>query len=127
MSLFMSYVDMFDLFFQPETYIFNRNIKDMNPYKIVRNDNKTTLIFNALGLSSEDIKISLSKTSYGDILNISGSKKIDILNKTFDISSNFKVNIDGIKNIEYKCENGLLYIEIFYKEKPEVTVEITKK
>jgi len=99
----------------------------MNPYKIVRNDNKTTLIFNALGLSSEDIKISLSKTSYGDILNISGSKKIDILNKTFDISSNFKVNIDGIKNIEYKCENGLLYIEIFYKEKPEVTVEITKK
>lgn len=121
---------LFGLDFDKEFYRFTRNLKDMYPYEIIRKDNQATIIHNVVGLSKDDIKISLEKEGKIDYLVISGEKKNEITNKIYKVDSRFTINVDEIteEGIEWEVKDGLLYVYITFKkpEKPSIKIRYKK-
>lgn len=121
---------LFDLDFDKEFYRFTRNLKDMYPYEIIRKDNRATIIHNVVGLSKDDIKISLEREGKIDYLVISGEKKNEITDKIYKVDSRFTINVDEIteEGIEWEVKDGLLYIYITFKkpEKPSIKIKYKK-
>ena len=121
---------LFGLDFDKEFYRFTRNLKDMYPYEIVRKDNRATIIHNVVGLSKDDIKISLEREGKIDYLVISGEKKNEITDKIYKVDSRFTINVDEIteEGIEWEVKDGLLYVYITFKkpEKPSIKIRYKK-
>ena len=107
----------------------NRNLKDMYPYEIIRrdNDNEVIVVHNVVGLSKDDIKISVDRDNEYDYLVIAGERKNEVTDKIYKVDSRFIINLDDIDSngVEYKVEDGLLYIYIKFKtpEKPNINVK----
>ena len=116
----------FDLFFDRPFYRFQRDLKDIYPYEVVRKDNQIILVHNVVGLGRNDINIKLERDERYDYLVISGEKKNDITNKIDKVDSRFKINLKQLDKdgIEWKVEDGLLYIYITYQKpkQPEVNI-----
>ena len=116
----------FDLFFDRPFYRFQRELKDIYPYEVVRKDNQVILVHNVVGLGRNDINIKLERDERYDYLVISGEKKNEITNKIDKVDSRFKINLKQLDKdgIEWKAEDGLLYIYITYQkpEQPKITI-----
>ena len=116
----------FDLYFDRPFYRFQRDLKDIYPYEVVRKDNQVIIVHNVVGLSRDDINIKLERDDRCDYLVISGEKKNEITNKIDKVDSRFKINLKQLDKdgIEWKVEDGLLYIYITYQEpkQPEVNI-----
>jgi HSP20 family molecular chaperone IbpA len=116
----------FDLYFDRPFYRFQRELKDIYPYEVVRKDNQIILVHNVVGLGRNDINIKLERDERYDYLVISGEKKNDITNKIDKVDSRFKINLKQLDKdgIEWKVEDGLLYIYITYQKpkQPEVNI-----
>ena len=120
---------LFGLDFDKEFYRFTRNLKDMYPYEIIRKDNRATIIHNVVGLSKDDIKISLEREGKIDYLVISGEKKNEITDKIYKVDSRFTINVDEIteEGIEWEVKDGLLYVYITFKKPEEPSIKIRYK
>ena len=120
---------LFGLDFDKEFYRFTRNLKDMYPYEIVKKDNRATIIHNVVGLSKDDIKISLEREGKIDYLVISGEKKNEITNKIYKVDSRFTINVDEIteEGIEWEVKDGLLYVYIAFKKPETPSIKIRYK
>lgn len=116
----------FDLYFDRPFYRFQRDLKDIYPYEVVRKDNQVIIVHNVVGLSRNDINIKLERDDRFDYLIISGEKKNEITNKIDKVDSRFKINLKQLDKdgIEWKVEDGLLYIYITYQKpkQPEVNI-----
>ena len=116
----------FDLFFDRPFYRFQRELKDMYPYEVVKKDNQVILVHNVVGLGKNDINIKLERDERYDYLVISGEKKNEITNKIDKVDSRFKINLKQLDKdgIEWKAEDGLLYIYITYQkpEQPKINI-----
>ncbi len=116
----------FDLYFDRPFYRFQRELKDIYPYEVVRKDNQIILVHNVVGLGRNDINIKLERDERYDYLVISGEKKNEITNKIDKVDSRFKINLKQLDKdgIEWKVEDGLLYIYITYQKpkQPEVNI-----
>lgn len=116
----------FDLFFDRPFYRFQRELKDMYPYEVVKKDNQVILVHNVVGLGRNDINIKLERDERYDYLVISGEKKNEITNKIDKVDSRFKINLKQLDKdgIEWKAEDGLLYIYITYQKpkQPEINI-----
>ena len=117
---------MFELFFDRNFYNFNRSIKDMNPYQIKDFDNYSVLVHNVIGIKEEDLDISIVHERNVSYLEIKGETKNDVLGSTYSVNSRFAIDKDNIKSINYKVEDGLLYITINYKEPCKEDIKITR-
>ncbi len=120
-----SYVDSFvdDLFdFDRRSYFFNRDEKDMHPYDIVRTENSLILTHNVLGISKEDLKVSVKTENLEHFLVIEGSSKDKITGKKYSITSRFAYDPEkvDVSKAESELKNGILYITIPYKAKKSV-------
>lgn len=106
-------------------YSFQRATKDMFPYEIVRQDDKSTIVFNALGLSKDNITVNLDKSRGTDYLVISGEQKNEVTNKTYSVNGRFSIDANEVKNIDWKIQDGLLYVNIYFKqaEKPQIDIQ----
>jgi len=104
---------------------FNRPTKDMNPSKVIRNGDKTTIVHNVVGLSKDDIKINVERDGQLDYLVISGEKKNEVIDQIYSVNSRFSINADEIKGIEWEVKDGLLYIYIEYKEPEQPKLNIS--
>ena len=115
--------------FDRDFYRFTRNLKDMYPYEIIRrdNDNEAIVVHNVVGLSKDDIKISVDRDNEYDYLVIAGERKNEVTDKIYKVDSRFIINLDDIDSngVEYKVEDGLLYIYIKFKtpEKPNINIK----
>lgn len=115
--------------FDRDFYRFTRNLKDMYPYEIIRrnNDNEVIVVHNVVGLSKDDIKISVDRDNEYDYLVIAGERKNEVTDKIYKVDSRFIINLDDIDSngVEYKVEDGLLYIYIKFKtpEKPNINIK----
>lgn len=119
----------FDLFFDRSFYRFQRDLKDMYPYEVVRKDNQVIIVHNVVGLSRNDINIKLERDGRNDYLVISGEKKNEITNKIDKVDSRFKINLKQLDKdgIEWKVEDGLLYIYIIYQKPKQSEINIRYK
>lgn len=119
----------FDLFFDRPFYRFQRELKDMYPYEVVKKDNQVILVHNVVGLGKNDINIKLERDERYDYLVISGEKKNEITNKIDKVDSRFKINLKQLDKdgIEWKVEDGLLYIYITYQKPKQPEIKIRYK
>lgn len=108
-------------------YSFHRNIKDMYPYEIVRKDNQSIIVFNALGLSKDNIKVTFDKVRGTDYLLINGEQKNEVTNKTYSVNGRFLIDVNEVKNIDWKVKDGLLYVNVYFKESEKPKIEIQYK
>lgn len=120
---------MFDflLDFDRDFYNFNRSIKDMSPYQIKRYKDHTTLVHNVVGIKKEDLHINLEPDRNTTYLVITGETKNDVLGSTYNVNSRFSVNKDEVSKVEWEVKDGLLYVDIFYKEPEKVNIEIKER
>jgi HSP20 family molecular chaperone IbpA len=118
----------FDFEFDRPFYRFSREfLKDMNPYEIIRKDNSSIIVHNIVGIPKEDIHIDLKKENKVDYLVISGETKNEVTNRTYSISSRFRVDSDEIKDIDWEVKDGLLYVEVHFKESQKPDIKISYK
>lgn len=111
--------------FDSDFYNFQRSIKDMKPYEVVKTNDKSTVVFNVLGLSKENISVTVEKQRGTDYLVISGEQKNEITNKTYSVNGRFIIDVNEVKNIEWRVKDGLLYIDVYFKqpEKPLINIK----
>lgn len=99
----------------------------MYPFLVCKDKSKQVIIFNCLGLSEEDIEVSLRYEEDNLYLVISGSRYDENTNTTFSVDSEFKVMRDRIKSIEKEVVNGVLYLYISMDKITELNIEIKNK
>jgi HSP20 family molecular chaperone IbpA len=121
------YFMFYDLFFDKEFATVNRLIKDSHPYSIVKGEGKDTIIINALGVAQEDIKVEIKPVDDRAYLYIQGETKNSITNTKYSFSNRFSINKIKVKEINYSSENGLLYVDVIYKEEPTIEIPITQR
>jgi HSP20 family molecular chaperone IbpA len=118
---------MFIFDFDQRYYKFGRTIKDMYPYEVIRKDNSSIVIHNVVGISPKDIKVSVEKENKVDYLVITGATKNEITSENYSVSSRFQIDSDEISNIDWFLKDGLLYIEVFFKEPQKPDIKINHK
>ena len=119
----------FDLYFDRPFYRFQRELKDIYPYEVIKKDNQIILVHNVVGLGKNDINIKLERDERYDYLVISGEKKNEITNKIDKVDSRFKINLKQLDKdgIEWRVEDGLLYIYITYQKPKQSEINIRYK
>lgn len=118
-----------DLLWDKEFAKVNRMIRDSHPYQIVNGEGKDTIIVNALGISMDDIKITIKPSRYDDrttYLYIEGETDNVVTGTKYSISNRFTINKLKVKEIKYYAKDGLLYIEVMYIDEPVVEIPIYK-
>lgn len=122
-----------DLFFSNlfdwdrDFYNFMRPEKDMTPYSIIKQKDKTVLVHNIVGINKDDLKITVKSENGEKYICINGSTQDEITGQKYEVNSRFSVKAQDIKNIESTMKNGLLYIEISYKTPKEEILDIKIK
>ena len=117
----------YDLFFDKEFAKVNRMIRDSHPYQIVNGEGKDTIVINALGVSEDDIKITLKPSKYDDrttYLYIEGETDNKITGTKYSIENRFTINKLKVKEIKYSAKDGLLYIDVIYIDEPVIEIPI---
>lgn len=109
------------------SYTYTRATQDSKPWQMVKEDKKTTIVFNALGIKKEDIKIDVIQEGHSEYLTISGETKNEQLNKTYSVNGRFGIDSAEIDNISWDVKDGLLNIEIAFKEPTKPKVKINCK
>lgn len=117
------------LMFDTPAYTYTRPILDGRPYQIIKDSNgkKSTIVFNALGIETKDVKIEIARENEREFLTIAAETKNTKMNRTFNISGRFGISSNEINNIEWEMENGLLYINVYFKEPERPKIPIKNK
>ena len=114
-----------EIFWEPKDYFYHRPIFDSKPYQIIKKEKEIIIAFNALGIKGDDIKVSVEKEKNIDYLVIEGESKNETTGKTYSTNGKFIVDAEDIEKIEWTTEDGVLLIEVYFKEakKPDVSVK----
>jgi HSP20 family molecular chaperone IbpA len=118
-----------DLFsFDLDKYSFSRMTKDMHPYNFVEKDNKNFIVINALGISDKDINVEVSGTDYPNkqMLKVTGNTRNELLEQDNRINMTFYV-YRPIESVTWETNNGLLELEISFKEPIKPTAKVMHK
>jgi HSP20 family molecular chaperone IbpA len=122
------YLDFpFDFDFLSNFYSFNRPIKDMYPYRIVKKDDKIIIVLNTLGVSEEDINVDIEAGDIPNrqILKVGGKTHDEIADMDYDINMKFAISKE-IDKIDWGNLNGVTYLYIYFKEPTKPNVKINK-
>lgn len=106
-----------------KNYRFNRGEKDMHPYSISSDEEKTIIVHNALGINKEDLKVTKEKENGTTYIAIEGKTEDSLTKREYSVSSRFVLNEEelDLSNIKSSMRNGLLYIIIPTKKPEEPT------
>lgn len=114
---------MFSSYFTNDSYWFRRPFLERDGYAYREAEGKLIIKVNVLGLSKDDIDLSVKPSTKDNhqILVISGSKEDENFGK-FQVSHKFLIK--NPKSIEPSIENGILTLVVEYKEPVVPDVEI---
>lgn len=119
--------NFFDFDFLEDLYSFNRPVKDMHPYRLIKKENNLTIILNTLGISPEDLKIEIKagEIENRQVLSVNGKTHDDILDQDCEVNMQFYIS-QSIEDIKWKNKNGFTYLELYSKEPAKPNVKISK-
>lgn len=118
----MNLFNEFDRFFNQEFSIFNRPVKDMQPYNIYKEDNGFIIVINTLGIGKDDLNIEIvrERGKAYPILKISGETNMERIAFQNNIKLGISLNIDEkIDELAYEVKNGLTIIYLKFEETEE--------
>lgn len=105
---------------------FSRKIKK---YEIIERKGKTLIVFDACGISKEDISISIEKGNnfYTETYLVVSARTFNVeLDKTYSINEKIPINTEFYEEINYEVKNGLLIVELIDKI-PNTNIKINRK
>ena len=125
---FLEGFELLDLFnplnFDRKFYNFDRIEKDMHPYDLTHDSKGQRVIIthNVLGINKEDLKLSKKIEDGITYLVIKGKSQDEITGKNYSINSRMSIDEKTLDLSKAKStlKNGLLYIEIPYKEQKKL-------
>ena len=104
---------------------YRRPFSEFDSFKAFRLENGNTQVFvNALGVKSEDVKVSVQELESGQLLVVEGESEIENLGST---SFYYSWPIKSVNKIRKHFENGILVLEIEYKKPVASEVEIVEE
>jgi HSP20 family molecular chaperone IbpA len=109
------------------SYWFERPMLERVGYYEKEKDGKLILLVNALGVSKEDIDVSVQPTEYAtrQLIKITGKTHDETFDKDFSVKMAFYVK--PVKKIDWTESNGFITLEIEYNEPVVPDVKITRK
>jgi HSP20 family molecular chaperone IbpA len=113
--------------FDKDFYRFSRGVKDNFPYQIKRAKDHATIIHNVVGINPKDIHVEIEPERNVTYLVVRGETKNEVTDSTYSVNSRFTINDDEIKEIKYETKDGLLYVDIYYKEPEKVNIKISER
>lgn len=119
---------MFNNFFDNYFYSFNRPMYERSGWMAVEKDGRVTIVVNALGVSPEDINITVenSETASNQILVLGGKTHNSILDKDFSISMKWNL-YKGVREVVKSFDNGLVVLEVEFETPVKPSVLIRSK
>lgn len=123
------YFPYFDFFlFDKDAYWFNRETKDLFPYRLIEKDGKFIVVLNALGIAKEDITVDVKGTSdpREQLLVINGNTHNEVLDKDYNVNIAFKV-YRTINSIEWDAKDGIVQLTLSFAEPVKPNVNIIRK
>lgn len=115
--------DLMNLILSPfnwdkNSYWFNRDEKDMNPYSIKTTKENITIVHNVLGINKDDLNVSIKTENRVPYIVIEGKTKDAITEKEYSINSRFSIDEAqmDLSKTYLAMNNGLLYITIPFKK-----------
>ena len=128
MSLFDDFGDL-NQFFNQAWNQFTRPVKDMQPFNCYSCDKGYIIVVNTLGIDKNNLSVTLEneKGRAYPVLKIVGETNLEKINFKNKVNLGISLKIDQhIKDISYKCENGLTTI-LVETEKPTAAKIINAK
>jgi len=106
---------------------FNRPVKDMQPYKLIRTENGYILILNTLGISKNDLSVKIANEK-GDPyphLRVTGKTVMEKFKLENNVDLAIRLIIDEqIDDVVYEVKDGLTVVYLKLKKKePEIKIE----
>lgn len=121
--------DFFDSIFSPLDKAWSRMFQEKDGYRVMKgsDDNTYIAIFNTIGISPSDIKVTNVKRGNGVILKVSGKSEIKEIDDEYSASYEIMLtNPNGIDNVQYKVKDGLTIVCIKFN-KPKDEIETSAK
>ena len=72
-----------------KNYRFNRGEKDMHPYSISSDEEKTIIVHNVLGINKEDLKVTKEKENGTTYIAIEGKTKDSLTKREYSVNQNW--------------------------------------
>jgi HSP20 family molecular chaperone IbpA len=104
--------DIFDLFFDSNFGYFNGDVGFTRRYSEIKEDGKTVLLFNAVGMTKDDIQVQVKRSGKDQYLEIEGSSSHEYVKNEF--KQRFEIRDGDIKEIKPSVKSGLLSVEVIY-------------
>ena len=116
--------EIWDFLFDSEFYGYDRLVRDKSPYKIIRTEDKSTIIHNVVGLGKDDINIEIKPhdSKYSEI-EITG----ETVSGEYKVKSRFTVKHNDIDRIEKEVKNGILKLDVYWKQYEKPNIDIIDK
>lgn len=113
--------------FDPDFLEFNRVTSVKRPYTIKNEEKKSIIVHEALGIKPSDISVNIETIKGITYLFIQGETKNEINGSNYTIRSRFSLDANRVDHIEKEARDGLLYIEVYFKEAQKPKIEIIDK
>jgi len=116
---------IFDEFFNLDFSIFNRPVKDQQPYSIYKQDRGYIVVINTLGINKDDIKVEIisERGKSFPVLKVTGATQMPKIG--FENSVNLGITLNMKKDIDdlvYEVRDGLTIIYLRTKEEEKETI-----
>ncbi len=113
----------------PTEYRWSKPLTDSRPYQIIRKPNSklVNIVFNAVGIDEKDVKLSIERVEREDYLVIEAETKHELTNRNYNVSGRFKLDGDQVDNIQWSLSNGILQVDVMFREPEPSKIQITKK
>lgn len=123
----MYFNDFFDLL--PDTLSWNRPFREVDGYSIInQKDGKGIIIvFNTLGVSKEDLKVSNNIKEKSVDISVQGKTHLDEINKDYEVKYSLRVTTkynEKVEDVKYNVKDGLTFVYIKTKKD---SLELGKK
>jgi HSP20 family molecular chaperone IbpA len=107
-------------------YSFSRPFYESDGFEAVEKDGKLYIVINALGISKENIQVSVEtdpENANKQNLLVKGNTHNEVLDKEFSLTWK-RYTLRPISQIDWELKNGLLTMEIAFKSpvKPDVLI-----
>ena len=112
--------------FDDSAYRFNRPMLERQGWYSKEKDGKLLLLLNVLGVNESDLNIEVKPVENNkEVICISGKTKDELFDREFSVNMNFMIS-KPMEQVKTSVKNGLLILEIEFKEPVKSSVRILK-
>lgn len=116
--------EFFDFIFANADFKYSRIEKNVT---VVNGKEKSTLIVNVLGINPSDIKVDIVDDCNYSYLTVKGKTDDDVSKRNYYVDYSIRIKPDRVEKIEKTYKNGILYLDVIWKQMAKSKIDIVEK